>query len=72
MLCGLERAEQELATLDHPAGRQLLGAVPVWLLDGNAYTSRPGPRVVDGAERLRSALAGRSLPGLRPRLRGGR
>ena len=42
----------------------MLSAAPVWLLDGNAYTSRPGPRVVDGAERMRAALEGRELPGL--------
>ena len=35
-----------------------------WIMDGNAYTSRPGPRVVDGAERLQAMLTGRELPGL--------
>ena len=44
--------------------RRILAAVEVWLLDGNAYTSRPGPRVVDGAERIHAALEGRELPGL--------
>jgi iron complex transport system substrate-binding protein len=37
---------------------------PVRILDGNAYTSRPGPRVVDGAERLQAMLCGREMPGL--------
>jgi iron complex transport system substrate-binding protein len=37
----------------------------IWLLDGNAYTSRPGPRVVDGAIRIGAALRGDVLPGLR-------
>jgi iron complex transport system substrate-binding protein len=36
----------------------------VWALDGNAYTSRPGPRVIDGAERIADALAGREVEGL--------
>ena len=43
----------------------LLDRVPVWVLDGNAYTSRPGPRVVDGAERIQAALRHREIPGLR-------
>jgi iron complex transport system substrate-binding protein len=64
MLCGfgVERAREELDGLPLPA--PLLGSVPVWLLDGNAYTSRPGPRIVDGAERIRAAMEGREMPGL--------
>lgn len=46
--------------------RRVLGSAPVWILDGNAYTSRPGPRGVDGAKRIRAALKGRELPGLEP------
>ncbi|HZE76588.1 MAG TPA: ABC transporter substrate-binding protein [Gemmatimonadales bacterium] len=67
MLCGfgVERATRDLDALVEPAGRSLLEAVPVWVLDGNAYTSRPGPRVVDGAERIRAALENRELAGLR-------
>ncbi|MDZ4864537.1 MAG: hypothetical protein SGJ01_13965 [Gemmatimonadota bacterium] len=34
------------------------------VIDGNAYTSRPGPRVVDGAERIQAALPGRTMAGL--------
>jgi iron complex transport system substrate-binding protein len=34
-------------------------AAPVWALDGNAYTSRPGPRVVRGAELIARAIEGR-------------
>jgi len=37
---------------------------PVVAIDGNAFTSRPGPRVVDGAELLHQALAGRQAAGL--------
>ena len=66
MLCGfgVERARRELAAVTDRAARAVLGAGPVWVLDGNAYTSRPGPRVVDGAERLAAMLHGREAPGL--------
>jgi iron complex transport system substrate-binding protein len=60
MLCGLgtERARAELDALDHPEALALMGRAPTWILDGNQYTSRPGPRVVDGADRIRAALTG--------------
>ncbi|MDQ3136725.1 MAG: ABC transporter substrate-binding protein [Gemmatimonadota bacterium] len=66
MLCGfgLDRARAELDRVADPAALSLLGSVPVWLLDGNAYTSRPGPRLVDGAERLQSAMKGAACNGL--------
>ena len=66
MLCGfgLARARAELDLLSDGAARRLLTSVPVWLLDGNAYTSRPGPRLVDGAERLQGAMAGVERAGL--------
>jgi iron complex transport system substrate-binding protein len=66
MLCGfgLPRAQVELKRLAVPAAAQILESAPVWLLDGNAYTSRPGPRIVDGAERLQAAMEGVELPGL--------
>jgi len=56
MLCGfgLDRARRELERTPLPG----LG-VPVRLIDGNAYTSRPGPRVVDGASVIREALESR-------------
>jgi iron complex transport system substrate-binding protein len=65
MLCGFDvaRARREMAGLE-PAASAALDAMPVWILDGNAFTSRPGPRVVDGAERLHAAMLGRELPGL--------
>jgi iron complex transport system substrate-binding protein len=58
MLCGFgsQRARAELDALDHPEALGLMGQVPTSILDGNQYTSRPGPRVVDGAERIRSVL----------------
>ena len=46
----------ELAALADPTALEVLRSVPVWVIDGNAYTSRPGPRVVDGAELLAAAL----------------
>jgi iron complex transport system substrate-binding protein len=74
MLCGfgVERARQELDAVRDNEALELLGSVPVWILDGNAYTSRPGPRLVDGAERIRAALEGRECPGLMHWAPGGR
>lgn len=53
MLCGfgVERARRELAQIPLPD----LG-VPVAFIDGNAFTSRPGPRIVDGASKIREAM----------------
>jgi iron complex transport system substrate-binding protein len=67
MLCGfgVERAARDLDAVTDPVAAQLLDRVPVWVLDGNAYTSRPGPRVVDGAERIQAALEDREMSGLR-------
>jgi iron complex transport system substrate-binding protein len=66
MLCGFDvaRARQELDRLESTEAADLLGSIPVWVLDGNAYTSRPGPRLVDGAERIRAAIRGDAIPGL--------
>jgi iron complex transport system substrate-binding protein len=66
-LCGfgLDRSEEELRELRHPIARQLLADTEAWILDGNSYTSRPGPRVVDGAVRIRAALQGQEMDGLR-------
>jgi iron complex transport system substrate-binding protein len=65
-LCGfgVARARRDLDATADVEVRRALQQTEVWLLDGNAYTSRPGPRVVDGAERIRAALEGRELPGL--------
>jgi iron complex transport system substrate-binding protein len=53
-LCGfgVDRARAELDALEHPEALALMARVPTSILDGNQYTSRPGPRVVDGAERM--------------------
>jgi iron complex transport system substrate-binding protein len=66
MLCGfgVERSLRELRRLEDQAAIQVLNSAPVWVLDGNAYTSRAGPRVVEGARLLRSALDGAEAPGL--------
>ena len=66
MLCGFDvaRARKELDGLDSPGAARLLGSTPVWLLDGNAYSSRPGPRLVDGAARIAAAIRGEELQGL--------
>ena len=66
MLCGfgVERTLRELSALDAPGARSILRSVPTWVLDGNAYTSRSGPRVVDGAELLQGALEGREARGM--------
>ena len=52
-LCGFDipRAQAELGAVTDGAARTLLGR-RVEFLDGNAYTSRPGPRLVDAAETL--------------------
>ena len=57
-LCGFDvpRAQAELRAVTDADARTLFRR-PVEFLDGNAYTSRPGPRLVDAAEML-----GRLLP----------
>lgn len=66
MLCGfsVDRAREELRALACREASTLFASAPVWIIDGNAFTSRPGPRVVDGAERLRAAMEDRTMPGL--------
>jgi len=55
--CGFtaERAMQDVALLERVPGWKRLPAVQqgrVWVTDGNAYFSRPGPRLVDSLELL--------------------
>jgi iron complex transport system substrate-binding protein len=66
MLCGfgVERTLAELSALRSPAAISTLRSTPVWIIDGNAYTSRSGPRFVDGAELLEGALKGRESRGM--------
>jgi iron complex transport system substrate-binding protein len=59
MLCGFgtDRARQELQALTDRAALDFLHSVTVSIIDGNAYTSRPGPRIVDGVMRISSAFS---------------
>jgi len=58
-LCGFEvpRAQTELAAVTDSRARELFGR-RVEFLDGNAYTSRPGPRLVAAAETLARLIRG--------------
>ena len=58
-LCGFDvpRAQTELAAVTDSRARELFGR-RVEFLDGNAYTSRPGPRLVDAAETLARLIRG--------------
>jgi iron complex transport system substrate-binding protein len=61
MPCGFdaERAARELAAVqDRPEWRGLPAVArgTVWVTNGSAYFSRPGPRMVDGLEILAHAL----------------
>jgi len=58
-LCGFDvaRAHVELGAVTEAAARALL-ARRVEFIDGNAYTSRPGPRLVDSAEILTRLILG--------------
>jgi iron complex transport system substrate-binding protein len=62
MLCGfsVERGRQEWGAFAraNPGVIALLGATPVRFVDGNALTSRPGPRLVEGAAAIQAAFRG--------------
>ena len=49
---GLDRAVAEARALLEAPGWEFLRAAQVWALDANGFTSRPGPRLVDGIEIL--------------------
>ncbi|MBP9898427.1 MAG: ABC transporter substrate-binding protein [Gemmatimonadales bacterium] len=59
-LCGFDeaRARAELAAFDHPAFHAWLAKRHVLVLDGNALTSRPGPRLVEAIGRIGERLLG--------------
>lgn len=59
-LCGFDvpRARRELAAVVDVDARALLTAARVVFLDGNAFTSRPGPRLVEAAELLAQLIGG--------------
>lgn len=58
-LCGFDeaRARRELGAASDPDARALFSR-RVEVIDGNAYTSRPGPRLVDAAELLARFIRG--------------
>lgn len=65
-VCGFDeaRAREELGRLTRPDVRDWLSRRRVAVIDGNAYTSRAGPRLVEAAERLATLLrAGDPAPG---------
>ena len=67
MPCGMDvpRGQRELPTLrDRPGWRELraVRAGHVWLVNGSAYFSRPGPRVVPGIEILERLLHANGHP----------
>ena len=49
---GLERAKDAGRRLLAQPELRLAASVQLWALDGNSFTSRPGPRLVDGVEAL--------------------
>jgi iron complex transport system substrate-binding protein len=62
-LCGfdLDRTLEEWSTFEPPEAMTRTPAWQnneVWAIDGSAYVSRPGPRLVDGVEVLADVLAG--------------
>jgi len=59
-LCGFDvpRARRELAAVKDRDAQALLAGARVVFLDGNAYTSRPGPRLVEAVELLTSLIGG--------------
>jgi len=58
ILCGFseDRARTELASITDPPVRNWLASRQLVVLDGNAYTSRPGPRLVEGIRLMRAAF----------------
>ncbi len=58
ILCGFDeaRARDELERLGDRRARDWLADRIVVVLDGNAHTSRPGPRLVEGIRLMRGAL----------------
>ncbi|HWA16967.1 MAG TPA: ABC transporter substrate-binding protein [Gemmatimonadales bacterium] len=60
LLCGMDlpRAQRELDLLADPVARDFLTRHRVHFIDGNAYTSRPGPRVVEAAAEMQGFMKG--------------
>jgi iron complex transport system substrate-binding protein len=65
--CGWDMARARAATNDLaaiPAWRELRAYAEgrVFVMDGNAYVNRPGPRLIDSAELFARAITGEPLP----------
>lgn len=60
MLCGMDvpRGLRELSGITDPEARAFFERYPPHLIDANAYTSRPGPRVVEAAIEMQAVLRG--------------
>jgi iron complex transport system substrate-binding protein len=58
ILCGFDeaRAREELAAMPEGPAKAWLAMQRVVVLDGNAYTSRPGPRLLAGIRQIGEAL----------------
>lgn len=56
--CGfdIQRTIQEKQFIQNVLDREYNGNVRVYLVDGNAYMTRPGPRIIDGIEILSEIL----------------
>lgn len=63
ILCGFDemRARAELAAMPDGVPKRWLAEQRVAVHDGNAYTSRPGPRLVEGIRRIAAALPALAL-----------
>jgi iron complex transport system substrate-binding protein len=61
---GIEKTRRELGRVPQLAGWLRRRRVPVLLIDGGAYTSRPGPRLVDAATIMAAAISGGRHEGL--------
>ncbi len=54
--CGLDAGAAYAQALEHAEQLAALGAARVVAVDGGAYFSRPGPRLIDGLELLAHVL----------------
>ena len=71
MPCGfhLDETVQQFRTMELPEGWKELSAVrrgKIYAVDGTAYFSRPGPRLIDGLEILSGILRGEGMDDLPP------
>jgi iron complex transport system substrate-binding protein len=62
--CGfdVDRAEREAQALLHTDGWSWARELRLWALDGNALTSRPGPRLADAVEVMAAIVAPELFP----------